>query len=297
VVRTYRASGVFRTEAEQPRFVGREVVFGSFPEEAEQSHLVRTYYEIPVIIPADAERYRAVGEGFLTALAKDPRMRNLRDRWTARRDLVRRLGSPDSKDPEVREVESAEETEAWAVLFHEFPLSWWMAKRLLFSMLNQWKAAAKAGVFPDDLVLKLQPLFSRDLVTISLEFESWPWESTKDARRRLMQEVKRQFQEAVRRAQTERRATGRRRPQKRSDSLRRWGRWFYEARVRKPRRTITELAKDLHAARRHDQSFDDCGCRREVQRGLHEAERVLTLGTPVLLNEADLGDSSPDRVT
>lgn len=69
---------------------------------------------------------------------------------------------------------------------------------------------------------------------------------------------------------------------RRDAHLRMRGRWFYEARVAVPQKSITALAAANHGESEHFGRFEDCDCRKQVRDGIREAERLLNLGEYVL---------------
>jgi hypothetical protein len=76
---------------------------------------------------------------------------------------------------------------------------------------------------------------------------------------------------------------------KSEDLLKTWGRWYYEAKVLRPPRTITSLAAENHDKRKHPGRFvvgatrgDTNGeahdCRKGINDGIDRAEELLSLG-------------------
>lgn len=69
----------------------------------------------------------------------------------------------------------------------------------------------------------------------------------------------------------------RRFPKEEGDHLFEWGTWFYRHRVLKE--PIRKLAQEIHEDRRkeknHPHHLEDCGCRRMIQQGLKEADRLF----------------------
>lgn len=70
-------------------------------------------------------------------------------------------------------------------------------------------------------------------------------------------------------------------PRGAGDYLRTWGRWYYEARVRRPAKSIRAIAAAHHAAQAHVRDLGDTehhDDRKHVRKAIAKAERLLSLG-------------------
>jgi hypothetical protein len=60
--------------------------------------------------------------------------------------------------------------------------------------------------------------------------------------------------------------------------LRLWGRWFYEARVKRPAEPVVKIAARHHLDAGHSGRFENHDCRKQVRHAIEESERLLNLG-------------------
>jgi hypothetical protein len=71
--------------------------------------------------------------------------------------------------------------------------------------------------------------------------------------------------------------------------LRLWGRWFYEARVKRPAEPVIKIAARHHVDAGHPGRFENHDCRKQVRRAIDESERLLNLGEYFLRRPEETG--------
>jgi hypothetical protein len=215
---------------------------------------------LPDVSLNEGQRVFLVREGFMEALVHDPRVLRFFESWIA----AARAGAP-FDDPT-------------SFVADELGLRWpWCTVGLMETfhrmvLLVKDFDPAKALPPPGEAVVLAPP--------IKLTFRTKDGESVQSARFRLLSLV---VDALVLFDETEKPVDGAdRAPRKDTEYLRTWGRWFYEARVRKPPTTIMAIATEHHAASRHPGKFEDHDCRKQVREGIAEAEHLLSRGAYVI---------------
>jgi hypothetical protein len=229
---------------------------------------------------AEAQRHVAVRDGFMDGMLTDPRVPSLFTAWME--DFTQ-----SEKDPNVSlwlNLERIARRNMEHVVRVEFNIPWpWVAEELLGSFLVTIQAYLNG---PRDGRIRVKRRRWRPTVKaprLSLTIETETHESLDHFKARV-QGMMAAFDEFFVNAERIVRRHGRR-PKRKAALLRRWGRWYYDRHIRQPRRSVSEMAREQHAAKQaagdeaqHPGEFvDDCDCRKAVRRGLTAAGRLLAL--------------------
>lgn len=217
-------------------------IFGDDPDR--RNFVVEADLLAPDVTLAEGARVIAVRTGFLRALVMDPRIERLFASWVTELEkyaaAAAKVGA-DAKDP-VFEVEPL-------LKDLKVPYTWWpwcyVELGHTFQRMITHKIADPAQALPasGEAAVLAPPM---------LTFATEEGESTDESREHLRALVA-HAETALMKAEED--AGGRRAPKDDQGYLRTWGRWFYEARIRRPPRTIAELAAENHAARAHRGGF------------------------------------------
>ncbi|MBM4114169.1 MAG: hypothetical protein FJ253_12500 [Phycisphaerae bacterium] len=207
-----------------------------------------------------AERFRRYCDGFMGALLTDPRVDELRP------EIASALGvawpsSPGADPLPVAMERVPKELRARADQFarETLGLPWsWAGRTLLVWIARDIVAVDRFSVA------------SVPAPPIAWRFATRDGESCADARARLRTE----YEQMDRALRAHEREPGERLP-KHGDHLETWGRWFYEARVQKPPRSVSAIAGELDNHRRHVEPLTDCGCRQTVTDGIAAVARLF----------------------
>ena len=196
----------------------------------------------------------AVRAGFMEALIADPRVIRQLDGWLEQLATAADTLNTDTVLPLVLE---------------ELGLRWpWCAMDILDTMHRMITLKI------DDPVKALPPMtagvLASPMVTV---FEIQEGEVVDAARARWLQLSAAVLAELD---AAEEAVVGGRTP-KGEQHLRLWGRWFYEARVKRPADPVSRIAARHHVDAGHPGRFED-HCRKQVRQAIDEAQRLLNLG-------------------
>lgn len=216
----------------------------------------------PGVTIEDAQRAVAVRCGFVEAMLGDPRVIQLLTKWVGRLASNPTRFTTDDALPFVRE---------------QLGLRWpWCVDDILRAFHALVTGRQARGDGPIELEFELDAAVRAP--ALMFVFMTEEGEDVSTARARLTEKYQAALAEL---AKAEQAATGGRSARK-TDHLQRWGRWFYEARVAAPQRSLAAIAAENHRAVGHPSRFDDCDCRKAVREGIRTAERLLSLSAYAL---------------
>jgi hypothetical protein len=226
----------------------------------------------PGATTAEAARALAVRAGFMEALVRDPRVIRLLTSWV--NQLVR-WDEGVKANGQARRLVLKPKGSLLRLVLEELELSWaWLPVEIMhvFHRMVQLKEPDPAAALarPTSVGVAAPPL--------SVTFATGDGETTEQAWARLQAlcaDVRAEFDRATK-------ELARGWAPKDGARLRTWGRWYYEARVAHPPKTIMALAIDNHRRARHPGLFGDHDCRKQVRDGIKQAGRLLGLGAYTL---------------
>ena len=205
----------------------------------------------PGVSLRDAQRAMAARLGFMEELLRDPRVV---DRFCLWLDALK-AAPPELEFDVAALLEELGIAEGWCL----------MQVLEAFQRMIVRKSPEAATDLPPTELLVHAP-------SVVLFLRTEPGESTTELRERL---------EALHSAaiaqidEAEDAVRGGAAPKGEGEHLRRWGRWYYAARIAQPPRNITDLARENHADAKHVRPFEACDCRRQINKGIAEAESLI----------------------
>ena len=221
---------------------------------------------------ADHQRFAAAAAGFMEALVEDPRLTALQASWRADMKAVLWLCVAKVLEVDTRQVPAPILAVEHAMRFVEKDLQmpWpWVAVVLLQDCL--FDAFSEISGEPLERTVHAKSI----VIAPPLHLTPIPGESTEEQRQRLADAWSR-LEFAEQRALDGTRTGRRRAPKNRGAIHQDYGRWFYEAEFRVPRRTHHALGRELAVHRNHAHPVV-CDCYKTVSRGIKEARRLFGL--------------------
>jgi len=207
---------------------------------------------------SDAARFARVRDGFMAALLEDARV----SEYLGATKKIAADGQTTSMTPLIER--------ALVLVRDELRVEWpWAAFELAQRAVRRAVSDLTGHAFK--YRLRIEPL----VPTIALaDPRPHPGEPIEEAMGRILsfnQEARGALKAA---AHSSRR--GGRAPKGDGVHLQSWGCWRYEAKILKPPRSISNIARSLPRHKRHPDPLD-CGCRNHVRDAIAEAGRILAL--------------------
>jgi hypothetical protein len=248
----------------------------------------KAYREINALLPdtqlALAQRHGHIRAGFMEALLSDERVTALFERWALLAATVLR-DARKSPGHSGRALARRLAPEAKRFVTENLGLTWpWCALELFEVFLRMVLLGQR-----DPVTARRKLVANLFAPPVSLVSEAVAGESIAEAKARLTEAWWRAIEVLDQAAKPKIKAA----PRAPSDSkrLELWGRWYYDATVRRPARSITSLARDYHQQQEHVRRFEDCDCRKGPRLAIRQAARLLDLAELVY----PPGEISPPR--
>lgn len=221
----------------------------------------------PGVSQAEAQRALLVRAGFMAALLTDARVLRRLSHWLIR---VREYAEREVAGTAPPGLDVIGE-EGVRFVRDELGLRWpWVWGDLIETMHGMGNLGisdpVKAAPPPGTAAI-LSPPFM-------IEVKDGDGVSTDEAMAELLR-VMHVVQDAEAAVKAERRSQS---PRGGGEHLRTWGKWFYEARVRRPVKSVRALAAQYHQDAGHHGPPKDHDDRKHVGEAIEEAQRLLSLG-------------------